>query len=363
MKNLYLGVLLAPYRLDYYNYMALHMNYEFYFLFSNADDILFSVKDLEKQCVFTPHYLETINIFKGRRVVRNLKKIVDQLQPDSIIVPEFSLLTIQVILLKKLYGYKFKVVSQCDDSYAMLEGEGFSKDHAWARNFCMKHLDDLILLDAKATEWYQQHYQKGIFMPLILDEGRMEKEILILARKKALELKKSYQLPDQQTMLYVGRLVDVKNLFRLIDACARLEVPYKLVIVGDGVLRKELEEYAASQHIHVLFAGAYTGVDLYAWYCVADVFVLPSTIEPFGSVTNEALLCGCTCCISEVAGSACLIEPGKNGYLLNPQSVEDMAQQLERSLSLAAMDKDKTNKMLFSFTEYIKHMQTAIERL
>ena len=56
-------------------------------------------------------------------------------------------------------------------------------------------------------------------------------------------------------------------------------------------------------------------------------------LEPFGAVTNEALLCGCNCVISKVAGSACLIEEGKNGFLVDPHSVDDIAEKITRRLN------------------------------
>lgn len=45
--------------------------------------------------------------------------------PEYIFVPEFSILTIQVLLIKYLYNYKYKVISICDDSYDMLMGNDF----------------------------------------------------------------------------------------------------------------------------------------------------------------------------------------------------------------------------------------------
>lgn len=61
-----------------------------------------------------------------------------------------------------------------------------------------------------------------------------------------------------------------------------------------------------------------TGHELYAWYNIAQLFVLASWQEAFGAVTNEALQGGCRCLISELAGSQCLIKEGINGCTFNP---------------------------------------------
>ena len=58
MKNLYLGVALAPYRLDYYNYISEHMNCDIHFQLKGFEGQLFSTEELEKKCTFTPKYLK-----------------------------------------------------------------------------------------------------------------------------------------------------------------------------------------------------------------------------------------------------------------------------------------------------------------
>ncbi len=345
-KNLYLGVLLAPYRLDYYNYLHEHMNCEIYFQLHGFEGQLFSTEELERQCTFTPHYLQITRLVGDRQMVWNLRQVIRQLRPEVVIVPEFSVLAIQVMLLKKLFGYKYKVVSQCDDSYDMLEHKGFSRLHGLSRKLLMPFMDDLILLDKRSTDWYQAHYGKGIFMPLIIDETKQDAGTLSEARTLAKDLRGR---DGVKTILFVGRLIDVKNLFVLMDACRKLDFPHRLVIVGDGELRRQLEEYAAKTGTEVLFAGRQNGANLLAWYYAADVFVLPSFLEPFGAVTNEALLCGCNCCISRLAGSACLIEEGKNGYLCDPHDVDDIARQITRTAELPC-DGQRNSKMPYTFS-------------
>lgn len=359
MRNLYLGVLLAPYRLDYYNYIYENMNCDIYFQLRNFEGQLFSTDDLEKRCVFTPKYLNIKRVFGDRQVVKNLRTLIQKSNPEFIIVPEFSLLAIQVILIKKVYGYKYRIISQCDDSLGMLEHKGFSRFHTWSRKLCMKTIDELVLLDSKAKDWYQKRYHKGIFMPLIVDERQQDIEKVSMAKHLANELKDKYGLHDCKTLLFVGRLVDQKNLASLIDACRLLNMPYKLIIVGDGILRPELEKHALERKIPIEFVGRKNGDELNAWYYCADVFVLPSKIEPFGAVVNEALLCGCNCCVSKVAGSACLINEGENGFLLDPYDVHDIADKIKKTCSLQA-EVNRSSKMFYSFKEMMDNMYKHI---
>ena len=359
MKNLYLGVALAPYRLDYYNYISEHMNCDIYFQLRGFEGQLFSTKEVEKKCTFIPKYLKITRMMGDRQVVWGLRKLIKQYKPEFIMVPEFSFLAMQVILIKKLFGYKYKIVSQCDDSYAMLVGKGFSRFHEWSRKLCMPYIDNLILLDSRAKTWYQNHYHKGIFMPLLTDDRKASVTDEIIA--KADQYKERYGLDGVKTLLFVGRLVDVKNLSSLLKACSLLSFKYKLIIVGEGLLRDCLENEAKELNVNVEFVGRKNGVDLTAWYCCADVFVLPSILEPFGAVTNEALLCGCNCVISKLAGSACLIEEGINGFLADPNSVEDIAKQIGKACRLS-VDSARTSKMSITFADAIKSMEEEVNR-
>lgn len=360
MRNLYLGVLLAPYRLDYYNYISEHMNCDIYFQLRGFEGQLFSTEELEKNCAFVPKYLKITRLMGDRQVAWGLHKLIKNSNPEFIMVPEFSFLAMQVILIKKLFGYKYKIISQCDDSYAMLEGKGFSRFHAWSRKLCMPFIDNIVLLDNRSKDWYQSHYNKGIFMPLIVNEKMISDEDEVKITNLAIAQKEKYHLNNVKTILFVGRLVEVKNLFRLLDACSQLKIAYKLIVVGDGVLRSELEAYAKKLNVSTEFVGKKNGIELTAWYRCADVFVLPSTLEPFGAVTNEALLSGCNCCISKVAGSACIIKEGENGYLCDPYSVEDIARKIEKT-SLLPVTTDRKSKMTISFFDAMNNMKKEID--
>lgn len=359
MKNLYLGVALAPYRLDYYNYISEHMNCDIYFQLRVFEGQLFSTEEVEKKCTFIPKYLKITRMMGDRQVVWGLRKLIKQYKPEFIMVPEFSFLAMQVILIKKLFGYKYKIISQCDDSYAMLVGKGFSRFHEWSRKLCMPFIDNLILLDSRAKTWYQHHYHKGIFMPLLTDDSKAS--VTDEVKAKADQYKELYGLSGLKTLLFVGRLVEVKNLSSLLKACSLLSFDYKLIIVGDGVLKETLEKEARDLNVNVEFVGRKNGVDLTAWYCCADVFVLSSVLEPFGAVTNEALLYGCNCVVSKIAGSACLIKEGENGFLTDPNSVEDIAKQIGKACRLS-VDSARTSKMSITFADAIKSMEEEVNR-
>ncbi|HEY9724114.1 MAG TPA: glycosyltransferase family 4 protein, partial [Oscillatoriaceae cyanobacterium] len=69
-------------------------------------------------------------------------------------------------------------------------------------------------------------------------------------------------------------------------------------------------------------------------YQAADLFALPSTYEGWGLVVGEALASGLPVVASRFPGSIAMIEPDRNGYLLDdPRDPKALAGAIERTLN------------------------------
>jgi glycosyltransferase involved in cell wall biosynthesis len=131
--------------------------------------------------------------------------------------------------------------------------------------------------------------------------------------------------------LYVGRLEHEKGPDVLVEAMH--DVPARLVVVGDGSMREELQRIAPEGR--VLFAGHVARPELGNWYAASDVLVFPSRSDTWGMVLNEAATAGLPLIASEVAGGAYdLIEPGVNGHIVPTQDPAALA----RIMSEVAVD-------------------------
>jgi phosphatidylinositol alpha 1,6-mannosyltransferase len=121
--------------------------------------------------------------------------------------------------------------------------------------------------------------------------------------------------PDAPLVLLVSRLVKEKDLADLVEmdrVLAGRGVRYRLVLVGDGPMRRELERRLPD----AFFAGHRTGPELARWYASADVFVFPSTTETLGNVVLEALASGVPSLVSDRGGPQDLITDGENGFVV-----------------------------------------------
>lgn len=366
MANLFFRTNVAPYRIDTYNALYDNLGFEFYFLYKEDSSQKFDMQSQYNQCKFKPNFLKTVSIFSNhQKLCTNIWSILKKEKPDAVIVPEFKILTVQILLYKWLFRKKFKVISMCDDSWDMIAHDHeFSKAHKIMRKLITPFLDSLLLVDDRVLRWYKKRYGKGIWLPIIRDEQReitLYKDTIPLS----LEYQKKYQLFNKKVLLFVGRLVKEKNLERLFDSIAKTKEEFTTVIVGSGELEKQLKQQASKLDKPIIFAGRYEGDDVRAWYNIADAFILPSHMEPFGAVTNEALIAGCECLVSDNAGSACLINK-TNGEIINPYDIESMAKTIDGLMRRLQIRKDITTricKMPFSFEEVTNRVFDEIKNI
>ena len=362
MANLFFRTSIAPYRIDTYN--ALHERLGcmmcFYHTFDSSQKL--NEEGMRKECKFTPRYLKGITFGSGE--TRKFWTLLRSNKPNVVIVPEYQLLTIQVLLYKFIFRKKFKVISMCDDSFDMVNNNNdFTIIHKWARKLIAPLVDDMLLVDSRVRDWYQEHYKKGIWLPIVRDE---KKEIPNYERSLPIskKYKEQFNLAGRKVLLFVGRFVVEKNLDNFIKALGKTKEDFVTVMVGSGELEGQLRELSKGIGKEIVFTGHYVDDGVRAWYNVADVFVLPSKQEAYGAVTNEALIAGNYSVISESAGSACLITQD-NGCLLNPYDLDGMASAIDNAMRMVR-HKDtcdvKDNLMPFLFDDIINKVITEIKQ-
>jgi len=137
-------------------------------------------------------------------------------------------------------------------------------------------------------------------------------------------------------VLYGGRLVREKDLDDLVTMSGILRrrgESFRLVLVGDGPLREELERRLPD----ACFAGHREGTELAAWYASADLFVFPSTTETFGNVVLEAMASGVPAVVVDRGGVTDIVEDGRTGRITpanRPDALANATQELLGDLPL-----------------------------
>jgi glycosyltransferase involved in cell wall biosynthesis len=147
-------------------------------------------------------------------------------------------------------------------------------------------------------------------------------------------LLRNIHLPPEY-MLYVGSVIERKNLLRIIKAIDLLadSIRIPLVVVGEGGSYMEkvkacLAEKKWKDQVH--FIGNVANTDLPALYRGASLFIYPSEYEGFGIPVIEALFSEVPVITSNVS---CLPEAaGPSSLLVNPKSEVEIARAIETAL-------------------------------
>lgn len=166
------------------------------------------------------------------------------------------------------------------------------------------------------------------------------------ARGNEFQVRARHNLPPRY-FLYVGRLVQAKGVFDLLEAYAQLKSEIRsnigLVFVGDGSDRWSLVKQASKVSPGTIqFLGFVHREELAELYALSDAFIFPTHSDPWGLVVNEAMACNLPVVVTNVAGCALdLVQNGWNGFVIPPRDIAQltiaMSQLTENSEQRMAM--------------------------
>ncbi len=140
--------------------------------------------------------------------------------------------------------------------------------------------------------------------------------------------KKEKKLSNDSVVGCIGRLETQKGHVFFMKAAARILEEIKnarFILVGDGSLRRHLEELAQDLNIskRVSFLGFRD--DIPQLLSIMDVFVLPSLWEGFGIVLLEAMAMGKVVVATNIGGISEIVVDKTTGYLCPPMDSETLA--------------------------------------
>ena len=147
-------------------------------------------------------------------------------------------------------------------------------------------------------------------------------------------------------VLFVGRLVENKGCSFLLQAMAKLRSRYpqvRLVVIGDGILRKELEEKAARIAPGAQFLGHQSQQVVRDWMARASVLCVPcitaenGIAEAFGLVFIEAQAMGLPAVSFRCGGIPEAICDGVTGFVVPERDIDGLSTRLHELLSNPSM--------------------------
>lgn len=149
------------------------------------------------------------------------------------------------------------------------------------------------------------------------------------------ELKREYAPNGEKLLVHISNFRPVKRVLDVIEIFARvyLDVPCKLIFIGDGPERSKAEQLCREKDLcdQIIFLGSVKNpTDA---LMVADLFILPSESESFGLAALEAMACGVPVISTNTGGLPEVNRHGVTGMMSNVGDVEDMAKNVRYLLS------------------------------
>jgi len=208
--------------------------------------------------------------------------------------------------------------------------------------FAFRFVDTFLAIGSQNAEFYKYYGVESFkikIIPYSIDNARFINE--------AKNTEKSVIEPElplkNKTILYVGKLIPKKRPFDLLYAFEKSNLKdTSLIFVGDGKLRNDMESYVSKKKIsNVIFAGFKNQTEIFRYYKVANVFVLPSGAgETWGLVVNEAMCFKLPIIISDIPGAGYdLVEHGKNGYIYKLGEINSLREFLKKIINDSNLQK------------------------
>lgn len=204
----------------------------------------------------------------------------------------------------------------------------------------------------------------SIFLKRKLKEMGFKKEIVHLPNfVNAKDYLPKYSF-NEKIICYFGRLSEEKGLFTLLNAVKGIDI--KLKIIGDGPIRKDLEERVRKENLeNVSFLGYKSGDELKEEVRNSMAVVLPSeSYENNPTAVLEAFALGKPLIGGRLGGIPELVKDGKTGLTFEPGNSDDLRSKIESLLKnpkqIAEMGK-KARKFVEESFNPEKHYIQVIE--
>ncbi|HEX3081391.1 MAG TPA: glycosyltransferase family 4 protein, partial [Puia sp.] len=181
----------------------------------------------------------------------------------------------------------------------------------------------------KFFEYYGVSSKRLVYTPYAVDNDYFSLRAREL-KECSRDIKNKLGLPDdKKIILFSGKYIPKKNPLDLLKAFHLLnDDRFALVMVGEGELRKQMEQFIAENNLRqVWLTGFVNQSEIPSYYSIADVFVMCSGMgETWGLSVNEAMNFGKPVIVSDTTGcSIDLVKQGLNGYVFSEGDISSLA--------------------------------------
>lgn len=279
-----------------------------------------------------------------------------------------------VLAVKRLGGRVLMRGESSATSAPRSKFKNFIKEILLTRFF--RQYDGFLCIGSMNREYYRGYgvpEEKLFFMPYAVDNEYFQRKVGEAVGRREAFRESLGLVPGRPVILYVSKFMARKHPMDLLEAYISLSPdglrepdPY-LLFVGNGEERNRLEKRAkATGWNSIRFMGFRNQSELPAFYDMCDLFVLPSTHEPWGLVINEVMNAAKPVIVTDQVGCGPdLVENGENGYVVPVRDIVGLSQAIASVLGNPERARKMGEKSLeiikkWSFREDIRGIRTAL---
>ena len=246
--------------------------------------------------------------------------------------------------------------------------EGFFQFTPWAVLYSILHRKPLLIAYERTAHterncpfwrrWYRRFI--GLFVNGYIANGTLTKEYLIsqgvkakkiftggmcadsdglriatesLNKEEKQSLRSKLNLSDKGlTFIFVGQMIPRKGVEQLLSAWSKHSIIYrddKIILIGDGFqlpgFKKKYENVDS-----IIFTSKIDYSEIYKYYAISDVFIIPTLEDNWSLVVPEAMACGLPIACSIYNGCHPeLVKKGVNGRTFDPLNEDSILETLQ----------------------------------
>lgn len=349
MIVLYANPVFSDYRLPFYKKLNELFDGDFYVMYS---PMRYKMDGLEKTLDKIPSLLKGFSYeYNGEKVIKIRKPFnrdfdafyrfpflkgflnsLRKVKPDAIITEGFFQWTPMVILYSIIHRIPVYL------SYERTaHTERFApKFKIWHRKITDKFVKGYF---ANGTETKKYLESLGVKPEKIhiggmnADSEGLRSGIASISNTQRKEIRDSLRVSDSGIVyLYSGQFILRKGIIYLLEAWRKhiqIHPEDHLILIGNGELFHDYKNrFNDSSSIH--FMGRIPYDEVYRYYAISDVFVIPTLEDNWCLVVPEAMSCGMPVACSKYNGGAIdLIKEGENGTIFDPLNPSSMLAALD----------------------------------
>ena len=324
--------IIAPYRIPVFNALAREHDIDLHVIFLSETDPTLRHWDVYKTEInFSYQVLPSWRARIGRQTLllnRGLNRALRSFHPDIIVCGGYNYLASwQALSIAKWRVVPFVgwIESTCRERRSLF----FPIE--LAKRFFVRACDAFLVPGTASADYLEVlgATPHTIFVAPNAIDTHLFFAAAASARENTPSIRSRFGLPCR-FFLFVGRLVEEKGIFDLVEAYSRLSADTRheigLVFVGDGPARDQISVRTARiSPGSVRTLGFLQRDDLAQIYPLADALVFPTYSDAWGLVVNEAMACGLPVITTEVAGChRDLVHHGENGFVVSAGDINSL---------------------------------------